>query len=159
MKAIYAGTFDPMTFGHLDIIERACGFCDELWVAIAQSKNKNPLFTLEERQQLIQRLIGSKKNVKVVLFEGLLAEFAKAQKIRYLIRGIRHENDFVFESQLAAMNSKLAPELETLWLPAKPEHLWVSATIVREIALMRGNLTAFVPSVVKDAIQQKLARL
>jgi pantetheine-phosphate adenylyltransferase len=157
MKAIYAGTFDPLTFGHLDIIYRASAFCDELYVAIAESRNKNTLFSPTERKQLIDKFLSAEKKIHVVLFDGLLVDFARSHAINYLIRGIRHEDDFIFESQLAAMNRKLAPNIETLWLPAKPEHTCISATIVREIARMRGDLSAFVPPFIGQAINEKIA--
>lgn len=157
-RVLYPGTFDPLTNGHLDLIERASRLFDHIIVAVADSKKKNPLFTLEERVQLVQGVIAHLPNVEVAGFDTLLAFFCQQKKANVLLRGLRAVSDFEYEFQLANMNRALAPEIETMFLtPA--EHLsYISSSLVREIALLGGDVHQFVPANVVAALQRKVKR-
>lgn|SRR5690554_1174436 len=154
-RVVYPGTFDPITNGHKDLIERAAAMFDEVIVAIAASEKKGPLFSLEERVALVEDSMSHLDNIKVVGFSKLLAHFCADQKANILLRGLRAVSDFEYEFQLANMNRQLAPELETVFLtPA--EHLsYISSSLVREIALLDGDVTKFVPPRVAAALTRK----
>lgn len=156
--ALYAGTFDPITYGHLDIIQRALNFVDTLIIAIAQNKNKKPTLTLDERTNIIKQLVECHHQVKVLSFDNLLVDFAKAQGATILIRGIRNSSDFNYEYQLANTNKALAPALETVFLLPSSTFSHISSTFVREINELGGNISAFVPPIVEAALtKQSLA--
>ncbi|MEE4249312.1 MAG: pantetheine-phosphate adenylyltransferase [Alcanivoracaceae bacterium] len=154
-RVVYPGTFDPITNGHKDLIERAAAMFDEVIVAIAASEKKGPLFTLEERVTLAEKSLAHLKNIKVVGFSKLLAHFCADQNANILLRGLRAVSDFEYEFQLANMNRQLAPDLETVFLtPA--EHLsYISSSLVREIALLDGDISKFVPPAVAAALTRK----
>ena len=154
-RVVYPGTFDPITNGHKDLIERAASMFDEVVVAIAASEKKGPLFSLNERVKLVEDSIGHLDNVKVTGFSKLLAHFCRDQEANILLRGLRAVSDFEYEFQLANMNRQLAPELETVFLtPA--EHLsFLSSSLVREIALLDGDVRNFVPPHVVEALDLK----
>lgn len=154
-RVVYPGTFDPITNGHKDLIERASNMFDEVIVAIAASEKKGPLFNLEERVALAEECLGHLDNVRITGFSTLLAFFCKDQQANILLRGLRAVSDFEYEFQLANMNRKLAPELETVFLtPA--EHLsFISSSLVREIALLGGDVGQFVPDNVNLALIEK----
>jgi len=154
-RVVYPGTFDPITNGHKDLIERAAAMFDEVIVAIAASEKKGPLFSLEERVALVEDSMSHLDNIKVVGFSKLLAHFCADQKANILLRGLRAVSDFEYEFQLANMNRQLAPELETVFLtPA--EHLsYISSSLVREIALLDGDVSKFVPPLVAKALTRK----
>lgn len=154
-RVVYPGTFDPVTNGHKDLIERAAKMFDEVVVAVAASEKKSPLFSVKERVQLVEESIGHLDNVTVVGFSSLLAHFCRDQNANILLRGLRAVSDFEYEFQLANMNRQLAPELETVFLtPA--EHLsFISSSLVREIALLDGDVRNFVPEHVVDALELK----
>lgn len=154
-RVVYPGTFDPITNGHKDLIERAASMFDEVIVAVAASEKKRPMFTLEQRVALAEETIAHLDNVKVVGFSKLLAHFCSDQKANILLRGLRAVSDFEYEFQLANMNRQLAPDLETVFLtPA--EHLsYISSSLVREIAMLNGDISKFVPAPVRAALEEK----
>jgi len=156
-RAIYPGSFDPITNGHLDVIERARKLFDEVTVAVAHNDEKQPLFTLQERLDLLQETVGTIDNVQIAQFDGLLVEFAVAQKASAVIRGLRAVSDFEFEFQMALMNRKLNGNVETIFLMPKEEYTYLSSRLVKEIARLRGDVSKFVPAIVAKALQQKFA--
>lgn len=152
-KVIYAGTFDPITNGHLDIIQRAAKLFGTVIVAVANSPSKQPLFSLEQRLALVAQSCAALPNVQAVGFCGLLANFAQEQQATALIRGVRGADDIDYEIQLAQLNGKLQPNLETIFLPPAVEWRYLSSTMVREIYRHHGDVAQFVPSVVYQAIK------
>ena len=156
-KAIYPGTFDPVTNGHADLMFRAAEMFSEVVIGIAASPSKKPLFTLEERVALCQEITQTLPNVTVIGFKGLLADFADTQGATVLIRGLRAVSDFEYEFQLANMNRRLNPRLESVFLTPAEENSFISSTLVKEVALHRGKVSEFCHPVVERAIMQKLA--
>src|SRR5690554_650346 len=154
-RVVYPGTFDPITNGHKDLIERAARMFDEVIVAIALSEKKGPLFTIDERVGLAEECLSHLPNVKVVGFSQLLAHFCKANDANILLRGLRAVSDFEYEFQLANMNRKLAPDLETVFLTPSEHLSFISSSLVREIALLDGDVTKFVPPRVAAALTRK----
>jgi pantetheine-phosphate adenylyltransferase len=157
--AIYPGTFDPITFGHIDIIKRASQLFDHLIIASAKDSNKNPLFSLDERVELIQHEIANlrlENKVSVEKFEGLLVEFAKQKNAKIIIRGLRAVSDFEYEFQMFGMNSKLEPDIQTIFLPASENHHFIASKLVKEVARLRGNISKFVSSNVIEALNKKI---
>ena len=154
-RAIYPGSFDPVTNGHLDVVERARKLFDEVIVAVAHNDEKQPLFSLEERLDLLRQTVGKIDNVRISQFDGLLVEFARAEKASAVIRGLRAVSDFEFEFQMALMNRKLDPEIETIFLMPKEEYTYLSSRIVKEIAKLGGDVSAFVPPAVAKALAKK----
>lgn len=157
-RAIYPGSFDPLTNGHLDVIERACRLFDEVVVAVAVNEAKNPLFPAEERVEMIRTEAVGMKRVTVESFEGLLVDFAGSRKASAIIRGLRAVSDFEFEFQMALMNRKLNEDVETIFLMPKEDYTYLSSRIVKEIARLGGNVSAFVPQSVEAALREKLRR-
>jgi pantetheine-phosphate adenylyltransferase len=158
-RVIYPGTFDPLTNGHQDLVHRAARMFDEVILAIADSRAKGTLFTLEERVDMARTVLAPLKNVQVVGFSGLLIEFARSQGANVILRGLRAVSDFEYEFQLAGMNRNMHPEIETLFLTPSNEYLFISATLVREIAkLGSAHADKFVPPVVAQRMRQKLDR-
>lgn len=151
VRAIYPGTFDPITNGHLDLITRASQIFSEVVVAVAANTTKSPLFSLAQRIELAASVTSELENVTVVGFSKLLIDFAREQHVQLVIRGVRAVADFDFELQLAGMNRKLAPELDTVFLTPSEGNIFISSTLVREIARLNGDISAFVPRVVVDA--------
>ncbi len=157
-KAIYPGSFDPVTFGHLDVIQRASRLCDAIVVAVANNDGKKSLFTIEERIELIQEATsGNEKVVEVTSFDGLLVDFARAQGALAIVRGLRAISDFEFEFQMALMNRKLDPTLETIFLMPTEEYTYLSSRIVKEIARLHGDVSAFVPKAAAAALATKFS--
>jgi pantetheine-phosphate adenylyltransferase len=157
--AIYPGTFDPITFGHIDIIKRAAQLFDHLIVASAKDSNKNPLFSLDERVELIKHEIKSlnlENKVSVEKFEGLLVEFAKQKNAQIIVRGLRAVSDFEYEFQMFGMNSKLEPQIQTIFLPASENHHFIASKLVKEIARLRGDISKFVSSNAIEALNKKI---
>ena len=155
-KAIYPGSFDPITNGHLDVLNRTVGIFDELVIGVARDSTKQTLFSLEERVSLIKEATGKIKHVHVKPFEGLLVDFAKKEKAVALVRGLRAVSDFEFEFQLALMNRKLEPNLETVFLMPREELTYISSRLVKEIARLGGDIDLFVPPNVAKALRSKL---
>jgi pantetheine-phosphate adenylyltransferase len=148
-RVIYPGTFDPFTHGHEDLVRRAARLFDEVIVAVADSPGKRPCFTPDERVEIVTEVVQPYANVKVMRFSGLLIDFARAQKANVILRGLRAVSDFEYEFQLAGMNRNLYPQIETLFLTPSEQYLFISATLVREIALLGGDVSKFAhPSVV-----------
>ncbi|MCW0219247.1 MAG: pantetheine-phosphate adenylyltransferase [Prosthecobacter sp.] len=155
-RAIYPGSFDPITNGHLDVLQRAAGLFDDLIVAVAQDNAKQSLFTLDERVELLIGATEHIPNLRVMPFQGLLVDFAKKQSAIALVRGLRAVSDFEFEFQLALMNRKLEPNLETMFLMPREELTYISSRLVKEIARLGGNVNQFVPPHVVVALKAKL---
>ncbi|MDE1891154.1 MAG: pantetheine-phosphate adenylyltransferase [Betaproteobacteria bacterium] len=158
-RAVYAGTFDPLTLGHEDLIRRGSHLFGEVIVAIADSRNKRPLFTLNERVELARDCLRHLDNVRVEGFSGLLADFLKVNEANVILRGLRAVSDFDFEFQMAGMNRRLHPDVETLFLTPSDQFMFVSSTIVREIALLKGDVSQFVSPPVILALQKKIEML
>jgi len=154
-RAIYPGSFDPVTNGHLDVIERARKLFDEVIVAVAQNDEKQPLFTLQERLVLLQETVGEIANVRISQFEGLLVEFAMEQKAVAVVRGLRAVSDFEFEFQMALMNRKLEAAVETIFLMPKEEYTYLSSRIIKEMARLGGDVSGFVHPAVQQALRQR----
>jgi len=155
-RAIYPGSFDPVTNGHLDVIQRACRLFDEVIVAVAYNDEKHPLFTSTERVELLKNTISSLKNVKVLHFNGLLVDFARKHKASAIVRGLRAISDFEFEFQMALMNRKLEESVETIFLMPREEYTYLSSRIVKEISRLGGNVEAFVPHSIAEALRNRI---
>lgn len=158
-RAVYPGTFDPITNGHEDLILRASRLFDEVVVGVAHSQAKRPFFSLEERVHLAETILEPLPNVKVLGFTGLLSEFVKDQQAGIILRGLRAVSDFEYEFQLAGMNRRLAPGVETLFLTPSDKYLFLSATIVREIAVLGGDISAFVNPLTAARMKEKIGRV
>ncbi|MEZ5540370.1 MAG: pantetheine-phosphate adenylyltransferase [Pseudomonadales bacterium] len=156
-RVIYPGTFDPITNGHVDLVERGCRLFDTVVVAIASSTRKNPLFTLEERVALAKKVLGHIDNVEVVGFDILLIDFVHQQKASGVLRGLRAVSDFEYEFQLANMNRALAPDVESLFLTPSDHLSYISSSLVKEIGSLGGDISKFVPPLVADALAEKFA--
>jgi pantetheine-phosphate adenylyltransferase len=155
-RAIYPGSFDPVTNGHLDVIDRARKLFDKVIVAVAYNDQKQPLFTLEERLGFLQGTVGQLPNVEIAPLNGLLVDFAVARQATAVVRGLRAVSDFEFEFQMALMNRKLEAAVETIFLMPKEEYTYLSSRIVKEIAQLGGNVSEFLPPVVAEALSAKL---
>ncbi len=155
--AIYPGSFDPVTNGHLDVIQRATKLFDRVIVAVAKSDSKTPLFTLEERVELVARAIEPLPNVETDSFDGLLVRYVESRSAQAVVRGLRAVSDFEFEFQLALMNRKLNERIETIFMMPKDTYTFLSSRIVKEIARLGGDVSAFVPAHVQTALAGKLA--
>jgi len=155
-KAIYPGTFDPATNGHLDLIERAAKMFPEVIVGVANNPSKKPRFNLQERVHLASQVTEHIPNVSVVGFSGLLIDFAKEHQATILIRGLRAVSDFEFELQLANMNRRLYPELESVFLTPSEGNSFISSTLVKEVALHGGDISQFVPDIVSKSLKEEI---
>ena len=153
--AIYAGTFDPLTYGHLDVIERAARIFPRVVVGVAASQEKSPLFSLEERMDLVRAVTQELVGVEVAPFSGLLVDFAEQQEVEVIVRGLRAFSDFEFEFQMALTNRTMKPKVETLFLMPKQDYSYVSSSNVREVAKMGGDISLFVPDVIQQALHKR----
>lgn len=154
-KAIYPGSFDPVTYGHLDIIERASKVVDELIIGVLVNKNKQPLFSMEERMAMLQESTKDYKNVTVKTFEGLTIDFARDNDARLIIRGLRAVTDFESEMQIAQTNHSIEPEIDTMFFTTSLEYAFLSSTIVKEVAFYGSDVSKLVPPVVAEAFHNK----
>lgn len=154
-RALTPGTFDPITSGHLDVITRAAQLVDEVVVAVAASPKKQPLFALDERTELVRRATSHLSNVRVEPFNELLVDFAQKIGATVVIKGLRAITDFEYEFQMTALNYQLNKEIETLFIMSPPQYMYLSSSIVREIASLGGDVTQFVPPCVNDALNEK----
>ena len=157
--AVYPGTFDPFTRGHEDLVRRASSIFTKLIVGVADSKNKRPIFTLEERIEIAKEVLGHYSNVEIAGFSGLLKDFAREHSARVIVRGLRAVSDFEYEFQMAGMNRYLLPDVETLFLTPSDQYQFISGTFVREIALMGGDVSKFVFPSVEKWLQKKNAQI
>ena len=157
-KAIYPGTFDPLTNGHTDLVMRAARLFDEVILAVAANPSKQPMFSLEERVALAQQVFADLPNVQVVGFTGLLAEFGRIHQAQVLIRGVRAVADFEYEFQLASMNRQLNPDLDSLFMTPSEKNMFISSTLVKEVARHGGDVSPFVAPQVLDALNRKLGQ-
>ena len=153
--AIYPGTFDPITLGHIDLAHRAAKLFDQIIIGIAENPKKQTLFTLDERVDMATEVLADHDNIKVVSFSGLLVEFAKQQNATILLRGMRAVSDFEFEFQLASMNRSLAPEIESVFLTPTEKYSFLSSTLVREVSQLGGDVSEFVHPVIDAALRKK----
>lgn len=155
--AIYPGTFDPVTNGHIDVIERAIGIFDKVIVAVARNSAKNPLFSEAERIEILRKVLKSYRNVRVDSFEGLLVDYAVKKNATAVVRGLRAISDFEYEFQMALMNRKLANTISTVFLMPHEKYTYLNSTIVRELALLGGDVSEFVPPVVEKYLKRKVS--
>ncbi len=156
LRAIYPGSFDPVTYGHYDIIQRSCKIVDELIVGVLNNKAKMPLFSVEERVKMLKEVTESLPNVRIVPFDGLLVDFASRMDARLIIRGLRAITDFEYELQMSQTNHKLEPKVETMFLTTSIQYSYLSSTTVREIAAFGGDLSQFVPEAVAVELKKKM---
>ena len=157
-RAIYPGSFDPVTLGHLDIIKRASKIFDELIVGVLNNNSKSPLFSVEKRVKMLNEVTRDMTNVIVVPFDGLLVEFAKKMDACMIVRGLRAITDFEYEIQMSQTNHKLEPEVETMFLTTNLKYSYLSSTIVREVAAFGGDISQFVPDTVAKSIKEKMSQ-
>jgi pantetheine-phosphate adenylyltransferase len=156
--AVYAGTFDPITFGHLDIIERALKLFDELIVLVAKNPVKKTLFNEFERKKLIEESVKKWPNVRVEIFNGLLVEFLKNKGLKFIVRGLRELSDFEFEFQYSVVNKKLDSDIETVFFMTSPEFFYLNSSMVKEIVRFQGSARDFVPEHVESALENRLLK-
>ena len=155
-RAIYPGTFDPVTYGHIDLIQRARKLFDEVIVAVAHNPGKTPVFTVEERVQLLRQATRSMRGVRVDHFDSLVVEYVRRRSCRVMVRGLRMLSDFEYEFQMALTNRKLAGDVETIFMMPSESYAYISARLIKEAAALGANLSAFVPPFVARALRQKL---
>ncbi len=156
LVAIYPGSFDPITSGHLDVIARGSRLCDRLIVSILRNRDKNPLFSVAERMEMLSEVAAPYGNVEVDSFEGLLADYALGKGARVIVRGIRAISDYENELQMALMNRRLQPRVETIFLLAGEQYSFVSSKLVKEVISLGGNITGLVPPTVEKRLQERL---
>jgi len=157
-KAIYPGSFDPVTYGHIDLIKRAQEIFSEVTVAVAHNLQKKPLFNVKERVEMLRKATAGLKGVEVDDFEGLVIDYARKNKARVLIRGLRMISDFEYEFQMALTNRKLAPDIETIFLMPQESYSYISSKLLKEAAYLGADLSSFVPDFVELALKKKLIK-
>lgn len=156
LRAIYPGSFDPVTYGHLDIIRRSSKMVDELIIGVLNNKAKSPLFSVKERVRMLEEVTKDLPNIKISPFEGLLVDFARKTEANMVIRGLRAITDFEYELQMAQTNHKLDPSVETVFLTTNLKYSYLSSTIVKEVAAFGGDISQFVPAFVADCVGEKI---
>ena len=155
-KAVYPGTFDPVTFGHIDIIKRSAQIVDELVIGVLNNNQKTPLFTPEERVEMLKSVTKDLPNVTVVAFDGLLIDFAKKQNANFVIRGLRAVTDFEYELQMSQTNRIIDPDVDTIFLTTSLEYAYLSSSTVREVASFKGDISKFVPKRIAKLVEKKI---
>jgi len=156
-RALYPGSFDPVTFGHIDLIDRARKTFDRVFVAVAVNSEKKPLFSVEERVKLLKQAVGKKKGVVIDTFDGLMVDYARSKKLGIIIRGLRATSDFDYEFQMALTNRLLAEDIDTMFLMPSEKHFYISSRLIKEIAQLGGDVSRFVPPFVKRALSEQLS--
>ncbi len=156
--AIYPGSFDPITNGHLDLIERGLKLCDRMIVAILSNESKQPLFTIQERMEMLREVVARYPNVEVDSFDGLLVNYAAAKRATVILRGIRAISDYEYELQMALMNRRLCPAIETVFLMAGEAYSFISSRVVKEVVGLGGNISGLVPPVVEVRLKNRVSR-
>ncbi|MCL2382162.1 MAG: pantetheine-phosphate adenylyltransferase [Treponema sp.] len=159
LKVVFPGSFDPPTLGHLNIIERACAIFDEVFVVVAENRQKNYLFSAPERLEMMEKLVKPGGNVRCFVWDSLIVDFLKRENIRLLIRGIRGMDDFSHEFELSIMNKALYPDVETLFMTTDPKYIVLRSSSIKELAHYRGDISLMVPPLVADILKKKLAGL
>jgi pantetheine-phosphate adenylyltransferase len=155
--AIYPGTFDPVTFGHLDVVERVASLYDKVFVAVAKSREKSPLFTAEERMSMMHEAVKGLSNVTVEIFDGLVVDYARRKSSKVMVRGLRMISDFEYEFQMALTNRKIAPGVETVFMMPNEDYSYLSSRLIKEIARLGADVSAFVPENVNTNLKERLA--
>lgn len=158
VTAVYPGTFDPITHGHTDLVRRAAGLFDRVIVAVAVNAGKQPVCSVDERKQLAETVLADHDNVEVVTFDNLLVEFVHQHKAQVVLRGLRAVSDFEYEFQLAGMNRRLAPDIETMFLTPAEKYAFISSRLIREVASLGGDVSQFVHPVVVEAMNTKFKK-
>lgn len=158
ITAIYPGSFDPITLGHLDVVERAAKLFDRLIIAVAHNPEKRALFTPEQRMDLIAQSLGNRRGIEIVTFEGLLVDFARKSEATAVVRGLRAVTDFEYEFQMALMNKTLNADLETVFLASREAYTYISSRVIKEVARLGGDITRFVPPPVVSALKAALGK-
>lgn len=156
MKVIYPGSFDPVTFGHIDIIERCSKKFDHVIIAVLNNRSKEEFFTIKERMELLKETTKQFKNVEIDSFSGLLADYARQKKCTTMIRGLRAVSDYEYEMQMALVNRKLDSDIETLFMVSRSEYVYLSSSIVKEVAFNNGRIDYFVPKIVEESLKNKI---
>ena len=159
LRAIYPGSFDPVTYGHLDIIRRSAGMVDELIVGVLNNKAKTPLFSVEERVKMLKEVTKDLPNVRIIPFDGLLVDFAERMDADMVIRGLRAITDFEYELQMAQTNRVIAPEIDTIFLTTNLKYSYLSSSIVKEIAEFNGDIKEFLHPIVVERVKEKLEEM
>ncbi|MBI4372111.1 MAG: pantetheine-phosphate adenylyltransferase [Candidatus Omnitrophica bacterium] len=154
-RALYPGSFDPVTYGHIDLIDRARQLFDSVYIAVAINNEKQPLLSAEERLSLLKRAVGHKKGIVIGTFDGLIVDYARLKKIKTIIRGLRATSDFDYEFQMALTNRSLADDIDTMFLMPSEKHFYISSKLIKEIARMKGDVSRFVPSFVAETLKQQ----
>ncbi len=157
--AICPGSFDPVTVGHIDIVKRAAKMFDKVLVVVMQNSDKNPLFTLEERAELLKKVTKDMENVEVDCYQGLLADYAREKNANAIVKGLRAVSDFEYEFQMALTNKKLNPEVDTVFLTSLAENMYLSSSLVKQVGKMGGDISEFVPANIKKDILARLGKL
>lgn len=155
-RAVYPGSFDPVTYGHLDIIRRSASLVDELIVGVLQNNNKNPLFSSEERVRILHEVTKDMKNVRIEAFTGLSIDFVKEKDAQFLVRGLRAITDFDYELQMAQTNRIMAPDIDTIFLTTSLEYAYLSSSTLKEVAFYGGDISKFAPEAVQKAVREKM---
>lgn len=155
-KVLYPGTFDPITLGHLDIVQRGASIFREVVIAVARESSKNTFFSFPERLEIVKKAVSRFPNVKVAGFEGLVVDFAKARNIKIILRGLRMISDFEYEFQMALTNRKLSADIETVFLMPHPQYSYLSSKLIKEIAFLKADLKSFLPEESLRAVEEKL---